>query len=67
MCSSDLFDDLPAEAATDPAGPDAGEARVIRGGSWINAARDLRAASRQGDWPEDRSSTIGLRPVRTIP
>jgi len=63
----DWFDDLPAEAATDPAGPDAGEARVIRGGSWINAARDLRAASRQGDWPEDRSSTIGLRPVRTIP
>jgi len=40
------------------------EVRVLRGGSFVNDARDLRAANRDADAPGDRSSSIGFRCVR---
>ncbi|MEM9291591.1 MAG: formylglycine-generating enzyme family protein [Acidobacteriota bacterium] len=45
----------------DPEGPDSGEARVLRGGSWFNGARNLRAASRLGNPPSNRDSSFGFR------
>lgn len=41
-----------------------GENRVIRGGSWINDARNVRAAYRNANPPGDRNDNLGLRLVR---
>ena len=48
----------------DPNGPDTGTYRVLRGGCWINDARDCRSACRYGDEPGNRDGSIGLRFVR---
>ncbi len=41
--------------------------RVVRGGAWQTHALGMRVAVRRRVRPEDRSYTIGLRPVRTAP
>jgi len=38
--------------------------RVIRGGSWGNLARDVRAACRRGRGPENRDINLGFRCAR---
>ncbi len=38
-----------------------GENRVLRGGSWINDARNCRAANRNGNPPGNRNENIGFR------
>ena len=48
-------------AATDPAGPDAGGARVLRGGSWGTHPSGCRAAVRDKHFPNDRSVNFGFR------
>ena len=51
-------------AATDPKGPDSGNARVVRGGSWSNRPpRDCRSADRGWDDPTSRNAIYGLRVV----
>jgi formylglycine-generating enzyme required for sulfatase activity len=40
--------------------------RVLRGGSWIDDARVLRAAERGGSPPNMRNSYVGFRVARTI-
>ncbi len=35
--------------------------RVLRGGSWINNARNLRSANRNANTPDNRNDNIGLR------
>jgi formylglycine-generating enzyme required for sulfatase activity len=40
--------------------------RVVRGGSWIDVPRNLRAAVRNGDAADDRSVTSGFRLGRTL-
>ncbi len=42
------------------------EARVIRGGSWLNGARGLRAAMRDRDPQSSRYTNIGLRVARSL-
>jgi hypothetical protein len=42
-----------------------GSNRVIRGGSWINDAQDLRSASRYGSPPGGRDGDLGFRLERT--
>jgi len=53
--------------AVDPQGPDSGEARVLRGGSWLHAATDCRAAWRNSfntkPGRRNASRDIGLRVV----
>ena len=41
-------------------------ARVIRGGSWLNGWRGLRAAMRDRDRPQDRYTNIGIRLAREL-
>jgi formylglycine-generating enzyme required for sulfatase activity len=45
----------------DPQGPDGGDSRVLRGGSWGNGARDCRAAYRFRVGPAYRSNDVGFR------
>ena len=40
-----------------------GSNRVIRGGSWDNNARNLRAANRNNDDPGNRNPNVGARLV----
>ncbi len=47
--------------ATDPTGPQSGQARVNRGGGWRYNARNCRAALRDRNTPSCRSSNLGFR------
>jgi formylglycine-generating enzyme required for sulfatase activity len=40
--------------------------RVLRGGSFVDGARDLRAADRDGDAPHGGDDGIGFRCVREV-
>jgi formylglycine-generating enzyme required for sulfatase activity len=51
---------------TDPQGASSGMDRVFRGGSWYNSAALCRAAVRLTYAPHSRSSSVGLRLVRTL-
>ena len=52
--------------ADDPKGPPGRALRVVRGGSWYNAARNLRCASRFRNRPEYRYDYLGFR-VACVP
>jgi formylglycine-generating enzyme required for sulfatase activity len=54
-------EDLGKEPVLDPSGPESGEFRVLRGGSWISSGRDVRSAIRDGYVPGDRYRFIGFR------
>lgn len=41
-----------------------GSKRVIRGGSWNNNARNVRAAARNANHPENRNDNVGFRLAR---
>ena len=60
----DWYGSYPAQPMTDPTGPDTGDNRVLRGGSWINHGRDCRSASRNGYSPGDANYDIGFRLAR---
>ncbi len=50
----------------DPHGPPEGTTRVLRGGSWDNGPKDLRAATRNRFRPAFASSSFGFRCARTL-
>ena len=41
--------------------------RLLRGGSWFNDPRDVRAAFRNGDVPVTPGADVGLRPCCPSP
>jgi uncharacterized protein (TIGR02996 family) len=49
--------------SADPTGPDRGETRVQRGGSWAADGMLCRSASRVRNLPEERNSIFGFRVV----
>jgi sulfatase modifying factor 1 len=52
--------------ANDPTGPDSGDDRVLRGGSWDYRLRDLRCCVRGAHTPTDLSNCLeGFRVART--
>jgi len=56
--SADYFDNSPA---ANPTGPETGDARVLRGGSWYDDAPHVRAAQRGANAPETRHALYGFR------
>ena len=48
-------------ANIDSHGPDAGEKRVIRGGSWFFDANSARCALRYTHAPQDKGFSLGFR------
>ena len=48
----------------DPTGPETGSQRILRGGSWDNAAVFLRSSNRLGADPTIRSNAVGFRLVK---
>jgi formylglycine-generating enzyme required for sulfatase activity len=61
----DWYGDYPTGSVTDPKGPESGQARVYRGGSWGSGATDCRSAFRLRLTPVDRGIFLGLRLART--
>jgi formylglycine-generating enzyme required for sulfatase activity len=57
----DWFDSYPVDDQTDPAGPNSGRYRVMRGGSWILVALYARSACRGRYDPGKRYFVIGFR------
>ncbi|WP_020504087.1 formylglycine-generating enzyme family protein [Lamprocystis purpurea] len=57
----DWYGDYPSGLVTDPVGPDSGEGRVLRGGSWLYEALYLRSASRYRLGPGHRVLHYGFR------
>ena len=60
---SDYYDD-PA-AVDNPQGPTSGEYKVLRGGSWLNVEWLVRAANRDGDFPDAAINFNGFRCARS--
>jgi sulfatase modifying factor 1 len=61
---ADWYGEYPQGPVTDPAGPDGGGDRVLRGGSWFNVAGNLRSAYRSHDHPGLRHAFFGFRLAR---
>ena len=58
----DWFGNYPSKMVTDPAGPENGSYRVLRGGSWSDFAQFCRSAYRYADYPSYRNgSNYGFR------
>lgn len=49
--------------ADNPQGPDNGEKKVCRGGSWSTKGRDCRISIRESEYPDEGSLDIGFRLV----
>ena len=61
----DWYGDYSDTSLKNPHGPDSGNARVLRGGSWFNVAVNCRVASRYSNHPDNRDFIYGLRLART--
>ncbi len=57
----DWYGEYPEAAQVNPVGPQKGEAKVVRGGSWTNNPRNARVSSRLRYGPTKRYYLIGFR------
>jgi len=65
--ADDYYDSSPE---SEPTGPEAGEERVIRGGSWMcaeNFCTNYRVAARSHSTPETGLNNLGFRCVKDLP
>jgi formylglycine-generating enzyme required for sulfatase activity len=60
----DWYGAYPAAAITDPYGPESGDYRVLRGGSWFGHGRNCRSAIRYRDGPGRAFNSFGFRLAR---
>jgi formylglycine-generating enzyme required for sulfatase activity len=49
-----------------PPGPKSGEAKVIRGGDWMDLPQQLRSSNRYYAYPNVRSPSIGFRCAKDV-
>lgn len=62
----DWYGDYPHEEQKNPAGPQSGSSRVVRGGGWYSSASNCRASYRDYDSPDIRDGDLGFRFARTV-
>jgi formylglycine-generating enzyme required for sulfatase activity len=62
----DWYGAYPSGAVSDPTGPDAGEAKVRRGGSWFKHGWQCRSANRNYAHAGSRLRNLGFRIVREV-
>ncbi len=60
---SDWYGSYSSSSQTNPTGPFSGSRRVLRGGSWYDAARGCRVSYRGSISPSSRADDIGFRLV----
>ncbi len=63
---SDRYGNYAESSANDPKGPDTGDSRVLRGGSWYSRPCFCRSAARNWYSPDSRYHTTGFRIARTL-
>jgi formylglycine-generating enzyme required for sulfatase activity len=63
----DWISEYPSNQVTNPEGPVAGELKVIRGGSYLRSASEVRVTARQADTPTATSGEVGFRTAYTAP
>ena len=61
----DWYGEYQKGSKPDPVGPESGERRVLRGGSWYGVIRGVRVSYRGWDDPGNGSDLIGFRLART--
>jgi sulfatase modifying factor 1 len=54
------------DVKVNPTGPENGDFKVYRGGSWYNSLQLLRISNRRAASPESQKATIGFRMVKDI-
>jgi formylglycine-generating enzyme required for sulfatase activity len=64
---ADWYGVYPTGFSSDPKGPENGDNRVLRGGSWHDDTSWCRAACRHAVSPSHRGSETGFRPVLRLP
>jgi len=57
------FGEYPKGEVTDPGGAKNGQARVVRGGSWVDLSRQCRSAHRYSLKPDTQRNHVGFRVV----
>ena len=62
----DWYGDYGSAAVVDPAGPDDGDQRVLRGGGWFGGGASARSARRLADDPDGRFYYDGFRLARGV-
>ena len=60
---SDWYGPYPGQVQRDPRGPESGNAKVFRGGSWYDFYLTHRSANRHRHEPQGRYAAVGLRLV----
>ena len=63
----DWFGPYPEESIRNPAGPESGAQKIVRGGSWHNAAYYVNAAMRFKLDPNVRLNSVGIRCAYDLP
>jgi formylglycine-generating enzyme required for sulfatase activity len=54
-------------SSNNPLGPESGQYRVLRGGSWLDDDSNVRSASRNWSDPSNADGSIGFRCARSLP
>lgn len=65
--AGDWYAPYAQQMQVDPQGPSAGQARVFRGGSWLDGASNVRSGDRLFSTPDYRRNYVGFRLLRTSP
>jgi len=62
----DWLASYPSRYAMNPSGPETGELKISRGGSWYDRPDDVRSANRGGELPDYSRHNLGFRCAKSL-